>query len=78
MTKMRGAAEVYNTFHNLLKELDSFIDTSDIRLAFDKNGNAYLMGANFSEQLQAHTTWRQEQAEMRDILAKYVPRIHPE
>lgn len=77
MADRRGPAETYNTFHHLLKELDSFIDTSNIKLAFDKDGNTYLMGANFSEPLKAQTTSRQERDEMRAILAKYVPRIEP-
>lgn len=78
MADKRGVAEVYNTFHNLLKELDSFIDTSEVKLAFDRDGKAYLLGANFAEPLQAHATSRQERDEMREILAKHVPRIHPE
>ena len=78
MNQKRSTEQTANVFYNLLKELESFVDTSEIRLAFDKEGNAYLMGPNFSERLQSHQTWRQEQAEMRDIIAKYVPRVHPE
>ena len=74
----RNPAEVTNTFLNLVKDLKDFVDTSDLNIAFDKDRNVYLMGADFTEKLTPHTTWRQEQDEMRTLIAKHVPRIHPE
>jgi hypothetical protein len=74
----RNPGDVTNTFLNLVKELKDFVDTSELKIAFDKDCNAYLIGANFTEKLSPHTTWRQEQEEMRTVIAKRVPRIHPE
>ena len=78
MNHLQRAGQTFNTFVNLLKELEPFIDTHDLRLAFDKEGKAYLIGSNFTEQLQANPSlWREVQAEMRGIIAQHVPRIPP-
>lgn len=74
----RGPADKIGTFYSLLRELEKFVDTSQLKIAFDKDQNAYLMGVDFTEQLQPQKTFRQEQAEMREIIARHVPRIHPE
>jgi hypothetical protein len=79
MNHISQAGQTFNTFYNLLKDLEKFIDKSEIKLAFDGQGNAYLMGPNFSEQLQAKPELTREvRDEMREIIAKHVPRIHPE
>lgn len=78
MSYLGKAGQTHNTFCHLLKELEKFVDTRDIKLAFDREGNAYLQGKGFSEQLQANPDiHRLVAAEMREIIAKHVPRIHP-
>lgn len=68
----------YGIFINLLQELEQFADTHDVKLAFDREGNVYLIGNSFSEQLQANLENKQEvHVEMRNIIAKHCPRIHP-
>jgi hypothetical protein len=74
----RNTGEIANTFYNLVKELKDFVDTSDLKIAFDKDHNPYLIGADFTEKLSPHTTWREEQDEMRQIIARRVSRTHPE
>lgn len=75
---MQHVSQTFNTFANLLKELEPFVEIKDLRLAFDKDGNAYLMGENFTETLKANPRlWREVKAEMREIIAKHVPRISP-
>jgi len=72
------AGQTFNTFFHLLKDLEKFIDKSEIKLAFDGEGNAYLIGPDFSEQLQAEPQLTREvKNEMREIIAKHVPRIPP-
>lgn len=76
MNTPQKAAQTVNTFINLLKELTPFIETKDIRLAFDAKGNSYLQGINFSQRLEANPElWRLVSKEMRDILAEHAPRI---
>lgn len=78
MNYISQTGQTFNTFRHLLKDLEEFIDKSEIKLAFDGEGNAYLMGANFSEQLQAKPELTREvRNEMRDIIARHVPRIQP-
>ena len=74
----RNTGEIANTFYSLVKELKDFVDTSELKIAFDKDQNSYLMVADFTEKLSPHTTWRQEQDEMRKIIARRVSRTHPE
>ncbi len=51
MTSLPNASYVFNTFVNLLKELEPFADTRDVKLAFDQEGKAYLIGSGFQEPL---------------------------
>ncbi|MBD2234586.1 hypothetical protein [Phormidium tenue] len=74
----RNTGEVANTSYNLVKELKDFVDTSNLKIAFDKDQNSYLIGADFTEKLSPHTTWREEQDEMRQIIAQHVARVHPD
>ena len=75
MNQMHKIGQTFNTFHHLLKDLEKFIDKRGIKLAFDEEGNAYLLGPNFSEQLKAKPEITHEvRNEMRDIIARYVPR----
>lgn len=74
----QNTGEIANTFYNLVKELKDFVDTSNLKIAFDKDQNSYLIGADFTEKLSPHTTWREEQDEMRRIIARHVARVHPD
>jgi hypothetical protein len=79
MSQHPDAAQLFNTFINLLKELEKFADTRDLKLAFDSAGQVYLMGSGFQEPLQSNLTLlREVKVEMRDIIARRCPRIPPE
>ena len=79
MSQTPNAAQQYSTFVNLLTELEQFADTHDVKLAFDSEGNVYLIGNGFSEQLQSNLQiWREVQKEMRNIIAENCPRVHPQ
>ena len=69
---MQNVGQVFNTFHHLLKELEPFVDTKDMRLAFDKDGNGFLIAPDFSEPLQADPKLhRLVREEMRQIIARH-------
>lgn len=76
MSTPHQPGQTVNTFLNLARELSALVDVGDLKVAFDKDGNAYLEGRDFCEKLIAdpmlHRLVRQE---MLDIIAKYVPRI---
>ena len=73
-----NASQIYSTFLNLLKELEDFADTRDLKLAFDREEKVYLIGNGFTDQLQSNfALYREVNAEMRGIIAKRCPRIHP-
>jgi len=64
--------QVYNTFHHLLKDLEPFVDVAEMRLAFDKDGNAFLVAPDFSEPLTADPKLhRLVREEMRQVIAKH-------
>jgi beta-xylosidase len=72
VNKLQIVGQQYNTFHHLMKDLEPFVDTRDIKLSFDKDGNAYLVASDFTEQLQADPKLhRQVREEMRQIIAKH-------
>lgn len=69
---MSGFQQQYSTFCHLLRDLEPFVDTRDIRLSFDKDGNAFLVAPDFTEQLQADPiVHRKVREEMHQIIAKY-------
>jgi hypothetical protein len=79
MSQHPNAAQLFNTFINLLKELEPFADTRNLKLAFDSERKVYLIGSDFQEPLQSNlNVWREVKAEMRDIIARRCPRIPPE
>lgn len=64
--------EMYVTFQELIKDLEPFIDTTGMRLAFDKNGHAFLVAPDFSESLNAKPQGNPSaREEMRRVLAKH-------
>ena len=78
MNEQTDVSQVYNTFFNTVKELEQFADMRDLRIAFDIDKNAFIMGNSFCEQLKCNLTlWREVKNEIRDIIAKHCPRIHP-
>ena len=69
---MQNVGQIYNTFHHLLKELEPFVDIKEMRLAFDKDGNAFLIAPDFSEPLKADPKLhRLVRKEMHEIIAKH-------
>jgi predicted component of type VI protein secretion system len=76
MSQHTDVSQVFNTFSNLLSELEAFADVSNLKLAFDRERNVYLLGSNFQEQLHANlSSWREVKAELSQIIAKYCPRV---
>lgn len=78
MAAYPNPSETYSTFVNLLKDVEEFVETRDLKLAFDAEGNIYLIGNNFVEQVHANVLLHREVREkMREIIAKHCSRIHP-
>ncbi|NJO80430.1 MAG: hypothetical protein HC827_19255 [Cyanobacteria bacterium RM1_2_2] len=78
MSQRTDVAQCFNTFINLLKELELFAEVNDLRLSFDREGNVYLLGTNFQHQLRANpTVWSEVKEEMRQIIAQHCPRVAP-
>lgn len=78
MSEYPNPSQTYNTFFHLLKELEEFVDTRDLKLAFDVKGNTYLIGNDFAELVEANFALHREvQAKMREIIAKNCSRIQP-
>ncbi|MEA5449696.1 hypothetical protein VB780_14015 [Leptolyngbya sp. CCNP1308] len=64
--------QIFNTFHHLLKDLEPFVDVKDIRLAFDKDSNSFLIAPDFLEPLHADSKLhRLVRKEMHEIIAKH-------
>lgn len=72
MASGKDIGQIYNTFHHLLTDLEPFVNVTEMRLAFDKDGNVFLMAPDFTEPLEAdpklHHFVRQE---MREVIAKH-------
>ena len=72
MLSSSQVAQVYGVFQSLLNDLEPFVNVSEMRLAFDKGGNAFLVAPDFSEPLTADPTLhRQVREEMRQVIAKH-------
>ena len=71
--------QIYGTLLELARELKDFADTSGLKAAFDVEGNAYIEGNGFIEQLQKENLVRNNElrAEIRGIIAKHCPRVQP-
>lgn len=68
----QNVGQIFNTFFNLIQELEPFVKTDDLKIAFDNKGNAYLQGNDFQEKIYADfTLWRQVRNEMRSLIAKH-------
>ena len=79
MSQHPNASQLFNTFINLVRELEQFADVRDLKLAFDSEGKVYLIGSGFQEPLQSNLAlWREVSAEMRDIIARHCPRVSPD
>jgi hypothetical protein len=65
-------AEVYNTFVNLAKDLEPFVDMSNMRVSFDKDNNALLEAPDFTEKIDnTLSTWRAMRAHLHQLIAKH-------
>lgn len=72
MASMQNVGQIFNTFHHLLKDLEPFVDVKEMRLAFDKDSNAFLIAPDFSEPLQADSNLhRLVREEMHQIIARH-------
>lgn len=72
MASGKDIGQIYNTFHHLLIDLEPFVDVSEMRLAFDKDGNTFLVAPDFTEPLKADPKLhRLVRKEMREVIAKH-------
>lgn len=72
MNQQYDPASTYNTFYHLVRDLEGFIDTSQLELAFDRDKQAFLQGPGFKEQLTANPSLHREmRQQMREILLKH-------
>ena len=51
MSQQRNASQIYAYFLTLLKELEDFVETGDLKLAFDREEKVYIVGNDFIEQI---------------------------
>ena len=78
MSQQRNASQIYTYFLTLLKELEDFVETHDLKLAFDREEKVYIVGNDFTEQIQSDFALHVEViAQMRKIIARNCKRIHP-
>ncbi len=69
---VQSPAEVLNAFHHLVKELHPFIRVDDLRIAFDYEFNAYVLGEDFQEQVDRNLRIHREIREnIRMLIAKH-------
>ncbi|WP_421655919.1 hypothetical protein [Leptothermofonsia sp. ETS-13] len=68
----QNVGQIFNTFFNLIQELKPFVKVDDLKVAFDSEGNVYLQGTDFQEQIHANfMLWREVRNEMRSLIAKH-------
>lgn len=64
--------QVCNVFFNLAKDLEPFVDMSNMRVAFDKDNNALLEAPDFSEQIDNTITLpRLMRDHLHQLIAKH-------
>lgn len=69
---VRDVNQIYSTFYCLVKELELFVEVGDLKIAFDSQGNVYLLGSDFQEQLQVNFALHREvRNELRILIAKH-------
>ncbi|QHG21280.1 hypothetical protein [Nostoc sp. ATCC 53789] len=79
MSNSANVAQVFSTFVNLTKELKPFVKTDDLRIAFDSEGQVYLIGDDFQEQIHANfSLWRKVRNEIRILIAKHRSQYKPD
>lgn len=73
MLSEKEVVVIYSNFQNVIKDLEIFIDTEGIYLAFNKDGQALLIGPDFSEPLggEAAAVHKSTREEIRHLLAKH-------
>lgn len=72
MASSQDVGRIFNTFYHLLRDLEPFVQIEEMRLAFDKDGNAFLVAPDFSEPLEADSNLhRLVRQEMHQIIAKH-------
>ncbi len=71
MSKSIDVGQIYNTFYNLVQELEPFVEIDDLKIAFDRQKNVYLLGNDFQEQLQSNfSLYVEVREELRNLIAK--------
>ncbi|GAX34682.1 hypothetical protein [Nodularia sp. NIES-3585] len=79
MSNAPNVAQVFSTFTNLTNELKLFTKTDDLKIAFDSQGNVYLIGDDFQEQIHTNfTLWREVRKELRILIAKHRSQYKPD
>jgi hypothetical protein len=66
----------FEAFQSRLKDLEPFVDSRDLRLIFDQEGNVYVSGPNFQRELKGQHSDELTQ-EITDIAAEFCPRRPP-
>jgi hypothetical protein len=75
----RNTGVIFNTFINLTKELEPFVKTDDLKIAFDKDGKVYLLGDDFTEVINANFAAVPDiKNSIRVLIAKYRSPYKPE
>lgn len=78
MSQQRNASQIYAYFLTLLKELEDFVETRDRKLAFDREEKVYIVGTDFTEQIESDFALNLEVvAQMRKIIARNCRRVPP-
>ncbi|MCL6434853.1 MAG: hypothetical protein K6T90_11680 [Leptolyngbyaceae cyanobacterium HOT.MB2.61] len=68
----QNVGQIFNTFFHLTREFEPFVKVDDLKVAFDNEGNVYLQGNDFQEQIHANfASWQEVRNEMRGLIAKH-------
>jgi hypothetical protein len=76
---VNNIGQVANIFINLTKELEPFVKTDDLKIAFGTDGKAYLIGDDFTEVINANFAAVQDvKNSLRILIAKHRSQYKPE
>lgn len=71
MSRPIDVNQIYNTFYNLVQELEPFVEINDLKISFDSQKNVYLLGNDFQEKLQSKfSLYVEVREELRNLIAK--------
>jgi hypothetical protein len=70
---------IFNIFINLTKELEPFVKTDDLKIAFTKDGKVYLVGDDFTDIVDADFGALQDfRNSLRIVIARHRSQYKPE